>query len=366
MIYLDYSATTKVDEKVLNRFNYIVNNYYANPNQIHSMGLCCNKIIETAIENIEKNLNLIDKEIIFTSGASESNNTVLKGINTSKRHIITTEFEHSSILSPLSYMQKNGFKVSFVKLDKDGIVDLNDLDNLISEDTFLVSINAVNSETGIKQPIKEISKIVKKHDGVLFHSDMTQIIGKDKIDINCTDLASFSAHKIYSFKGIGCLIKNKNIKLIPLIHGGKSTSIYRSGTPSTELIDSISTALTIINENLEEKYNYVKSLNDYIKNHIKKYNNIIVNSNDKCIPHILNFSILGRSAEDTQKYFSSNDIMISTRSACSSTTDMSRAIYKLTNDEERAKSSIRISLSYKTTMEEIKEFLKVLDKYMEE
>ncbi len=366
MIYLDYSATTKVDEKVLSRFSEVVNRYYANPNQLHFQGKEANKVVCDAIKNIEKELNLKDKEIIFTSGASEANNTVIKGIKTNKRHIITTEFEHSSILSPLSYLQKEGYKVSFVKLRENGIVDLDDLKNLITDDTFLVSINAVNSEIGIRQPIEEISKIIKKHPGVLFHSDMTQIIGKDSIDINSVDLASFSAHKIYSFKGIGCLIKNKDIKLVPLIHGGKSTTIYRSGTPSTELIDSISTALTVINEGKQEKYNHVKELNNYIRNHIKKYDNIIVNSNDRCVPHILNISILGKDATATLEYFSFHNIMISTRSACSSASDMSYAVYKLTNRSDLARSSVRISLSYKTSLSEVDEFLKVLDNYMEE
>ena len=211
MIYLDYSATTKVDEKVLNRFNEVVNLYYANPNQSHKDGIKTNELITSSIENIKNILNIEDKEIIWTSGASEANNMVIKGIKTNKKHIITTEFEHSSILSPISYMQKHGIKVDFVNINEDGTIDIEHLKSLINDETFLISINAVNSEIGIRQPIEEIGLLLKDYPNILFHSDITQVLGKDKIDLTNVDLASFSAHKIYGLKGIGGLIKNKNI-----------------------------------------------------------------------------------------------------------------------------------------------------------
>ncbi len=366
MIYLDYSATTKVDKKVLERFNYITDNYFANPNSKHKLGLKSKSIIDEAEKRINKVLNLEDKEIIFTSGASESNNLVMKGLLKEKKHIITTSLEHSSILSPVGYLQKQGYKISFAKLDEYGRVDIKALEKMLTSDTFLVSITAVNSETGIKQPLEEIKKVLKKYPNIIFHSDITQLIGKEKIDLKDIDLVSFSGHKIYTFKGIGCLIKNKDLKLTPLIHGGKSTTIYRSGTPQTELIDSISYALELSYIDLNKKQEHVKELNNYLKENLKKYKNIVINSNKYSIPNILNLSILNKESDETLEYFSNKEIYISTKTACSSDNKMSLTIYNLTKDEKRATSSIRISISYKTTKEEIDTFLKELDNYIGE
>lgn len=362
MIYLDYSATTKVDKKVLERFNFIEENFYANPNSVHKEGLKAKKIIDEAIKKITDYFNIKTEELIFTSGSSESNNFAIKSLalNTKKKHIITTSLEHSSVLAPLGYLQSHGYKISFVKLTKEGKVDLEDLKQLITEDTFLVSISAVNSELGITQPIEAIGKLLKEYQNITFHSDITQAVGKIKIDLTNVDLASFSAHKIYSFKGIGCLIKKENIKLTPLIHGGKSTSINRSGTPATSLIDSIATAIDLVNENSLEKYNYVKELNLYLRNALKDYPNITINSPSDAIPHILNISIKNLTSDEIFDYFSENDIMLSTKSACSSNTKLSKAVLDYTKDESLAASCIRISLSYKTTKKELEEFLKTL------
>ena len=176
-------------------------------------------------------------------------------------------------------------------------------------------------------------------------------------------MASFSGHKIYTFKGIGGLIKKKNIKLIPLVHGGKSTTIYRSGTPSTELIYSLSCAFDLFKDSIDTKYNYVKVLNNKIRNVLKEYDNIYINSKDNGIPHILNFSIIGKDSVSIQKYFSDRGIYISTKSACSSDKNMSMVVKNMYN-EDRALSCVRVSISYKTTSKEIDYFLKVLKEYM--
>lgn len=243
MIYLDYSATTPVSDEVLKTFIETTKKYIGNPNSLHKLGVEANNLINAATKQIAGLLNVKEKEIIYTSGSSESNNMAIKGIaikyQNRGKHIITTEFEHSSIYGPLTYLQKQGFKIDFVKTNEDGIVNLHDLENLINDDTILVSVGAVNSEIGIIQPIKEIAKIIKKHPKCFFHVDMTQAFGKIKIDLTDVDLASFSAHKIYGIKGIGLLVKKENISLEPLIHGGKSTTIYRSGTPAISLITSL-------------------------------------------------------------------------------------------------------------------------------
>lgn len=361
MTYFDYSATTPVNAEVLESFCKAATNYIANPNSLHKLGVKANSLIEKSTEQIAELLGVKTNEIIYTSGSSESNNLAIKGIadkyNNRGKHIITTQFEHSSIYGPIGYLQKQGFEIDFVKTDESGIVSLSNLEELIKEDTILVSISSVNSEIGIRQPIEEIAKIVKKNPKCFFHVDMTQSIGKDKINFDNIDLASFSAHKFYGLKGIGCLIKKEKIQLEPLIHGGKSTTVYRSGTPALPLIVSLSKALRLILDKQDEKLMHVKQLNEYLKNELMKFELVKINSNEHCIPHILNISVLGCKPETMQHALEEYDIYISTQTACSSGNTVSKAVYALTNDEERASSSIRISLSHLTTKEECDKFI---------
>lgn len=370
MIYLDYSATTPVNKEVLSSFSKAAIEYPGNPNSLHKLGLESNKLIEASTKQIAKILGVKENEIIYTSGSSESNNLAIKGIadkyKNRGKHIITTNFEHSSIYGPISYLQKDGFDVDFVKTLDNGLVDLEDLERLIRDDTILVTICSVNSEIGVRQPIEEIKKIVKKHEKCFLHVDMTQSIGKEKISFDDIDLVSFSAHKFYGLKGIGCLIKKEKIALEPIIHGGKSTTIYRSGTPCLPLIVSLAKALRLAYENFDAKYEHVKVLNDYLKEKLSHYDLVRINSNDYCIPHILNISVLNVKPETMQHALEEYDIYISTKTACSSKENISRAVLALTNDKERAASSVRISLSYLTTKEECDEFLKAFDKCYKE
>jgi cysteine desulfurase len=364
MIYLDYSATTPTSKEVLDSFDKCSLEYFANPNSLHKFGVKANELIKASTNQIATLLNIKEDEIIYTSGASESNNTAIKGIamkymNRGK-HIITTEFEHSSIYAPISFLQKYfDFEVDFVETDEQGRVKLDSLEKLIREDTILVTICSVNSEIGIKQPIKEIGKVIKeKNPKCFYHVDMTQSIGKSLVDFENVDLASFSAHKFFGIKGIGCLIKKEKIEIEPLIHGGKSTTIFRSGTPQLPLIVSTAKALRLAMENIDGKIDKIKELNKYLKDNLLKFENVRINSNEYSIPQILNISVLGIKPETLQHSLEEYDIYISTQTACSKGGEKSRAVYVLTNDEERAKSSVRISISYTTTKEEIDEFLK--------
>lgn len=369
MTYLDYSATTPVSEEVLESFCEVSRKYIGNPNSLHRLGTEANEMINKATNQIAKLLNVKPTEIIYTSGSSESNNLAIKGIAQKYKnrgnHIITTPFEHSSINGPLNYLSDNGFEVDIVKLDENGLVDIENLKSLIKDTTILVSINSVNSEIGLRQPIEEIGELLKKYPKLFFHVDMTQSIGKINIPLDNVDLMSFSAHKIYGLKGIGCLIKKEGINLEPLIHGGKSTTIYRSGTPAIGLICSISKALRLALNNLDEKYNHVLEINNYLKENLKKYENVYINSNDYSIPFMLNISVIGIKPETLLHALEQDDIFISTQSACSSNTTLSKAVLSLTNDKKRAESSVRISLSALTTKEEIDTFLKSFDKIYE-
>ena len=301
MIFFDSASTTPLHPEVLKTYNYILENYYANSDSLYNTGVKINHLLEQSREQIAKMLKVKDDEIIFTSGASESNNTAIKGIclkyQNRGKHIITTEFEHSSIYGPIGYLQKLGFDVDFVKTLDNGKVDLEHLKSLIREDTILVSITAVNSEIGIIEPIEEIGLMLKEYPKIFYHVDMTQSIGKMKLDLSNVDLASFSAHKFFGVKGIGVLIKKESINIEPIIHGGKSTTIYRSGTPATPLIASISKALRLVCTDIDKHYEYVKDINRYVRDELGKYELVKVNSPDDALPYILNISVLGVKPE---------------------------------------------------------------------
>lgn len=362
MIYFDYSATTKVDDDIIKLLEVVCKNNYANPNSSHKLGQASNKLIEDSIHTISTLLGIKESEVIFTSGASESNNLAIKGVafkNKNKgKHIISTRLEHSSVMSTLSYLSTQGFEVEFVNLLEDGTVDLEHLKSIVRDDTILVTITAVDSELGIRQPIEEIGEILKGYNNCNFHSDITQCIGKSKIDLKNIDLASFSGHKIFCFKGIGVLYKKETVELIPIIHGGRSVTIYRSGTPQTELIVCLSKSLEKALDELDNKYNYVLDLNNIIKENLVKYKNIFINSTNKSIPQILNFSIVGIESDKFQKMLEEKNIFVSTKSACTKGKEPSTSVFTITNNRDRANSSIRVSLSYKTKKSEVVKFLK--------
>ena len=366
MYYFDYSATTKTDEEVLKRFNEISQNYFANANSSYKIAKESKKIIDDATEVIANYFNVLPNEIIFTSGASESNNLAIKGTAelTNKKHIITSKIEHSSVVSTLSYLQTKGYKVDFVNMTKDGQIDIEHLKSLINDDTFLVTLCGVDSELGIKQPIDEVGKLLKNYDNIIFHVDITQCLGKTEINLDNVDLASFSAHKIYAPKGIGGLIKKNTTKLSPLIHGGKSTTVYRAGTPQNELIAALAKAFEVTVLKSNENYDYVSSLNEYLKGELKDI--ALFNSTSKSIPHVLNISIPGVKKKEIQEFLSSKEIYVSLNTACSLNTDYSKTVYELYNDMPRAESSIRISLSYKTTKEEIDYLVKNIKEFLNE
>ncbi|TFG82211.1 MAG: aminotransferase class V-fold PLP-dependent enzyme [Erysipelotrichales bacterium] len=244
MAYFDYSATTPCDAEVSKALSEADRNYYANPNSSHALGRETRAFIDACIASMKQRLDLIDAEIIFTGGASESNNLAVKGLAAlypAKKHIITSEIEHSSIISPLTYLMKQGYDIDFVALDEHGRYDLQSLSGLLREDTLMVTLVAVDSETGIRQPVEEAAAVVRNH-GIVFHCDATQALGKCAIDLNAFDLSSFSIHKFYGPKGIGGLVRRKGLELIPMTHGGKSLTNARSGTPATSFVAAASKA----------------------------------------------------------------------------------------------------------------------------
>lgn len=361
MIYLDYSATTPVDDRVLDTFVKVTRDYIGNPNSLHELGVEAKKLIDASTKQIADILRVKESEVIYTSGASEANNMAIKGIcfkyKNRGKHIITTTLEHSSVLEVFKYLESEGFEVSYAKLDENGVVDIDELKKIIRDDTILVSICSVNSEVGVRQPVEDIGLLLKDYPKLYFHSDVTQSIGKEKVDFTNIDLASFSGQKFYGMKGVGCLIKKETIILESLIHGGKSTTVFRSGTPATALIVSLAKAMRLAYENYEEKRRKVSELNKYLIDGLSKLN-IDINSNDKCIPHIVNLSLRNIKSETMLHALEKDNIYISTQTACSQG-NYSLAVFSVTNDKEKASRSIRISLSHLTTKEEIDKFIEI-------
>jgi len=365
MVYFDYSATTPVDERVLECFARCSRQFLGNANSAHRLGVEAKSAIDQAMRDVHTLLKLNpDTEVVFTSGASESSNLAIKGVaekyQTKGKHIITTALEHSSITGPMNYLARRGFSIDLVKTGPDGLVDLADLKRLITPDTILVSIGSVNSEIGLRQPLGEIARILKGYPNVLFHSDVTQSIGKETLDLNLLDLASFSAHKFYGLKGVGVLLRKKRVALEPMIHAGKSTSVYRGGTPPLPLIVSTALALSLALEDADAKYKKVAALNHYARESLQAILNLHINSNLDCLPHILNFSFLSLPSSETMRLLAEKDIFVSNFTACMSDKDKSMSVYAFTNDEKLAHTSIRVSLSWLTTEAEIDQLVKAL------
>lgn len=367
IIYLDYAATTPVNKEVLDKYYKDNLELIGNSNSIHKLGKTCQEKITVTTGNILATLGLSDDyEVVYTSGATEANNLAIKGLaeKFKKGKIISTAYEHPSILAPLGYLQKKGFIVDFVKTEKSGKIDLKNLEELMDEEVVLVTIASVNSEVGTLQPIEEIKKIVSKYPNAVLHIDMTQCVGKVEVDYSDIDMFSYSAHKIYGLKGVGALVKKKSIKLESQIVGGASYTKYRSGTPAHPLIISLGYATYNSILDIEEKCLKVQELNNYFVSKLKKLKNVYINSINNAIPHIVNVSFLDKDSKNLVLELEKHNIYISNHSACKSDEEMSKVIYMLTKDEQRAKSSVRFSLSHLTTKEELDEVIKVLEQIL--
>ena len=374
-LYLDYAANTPVDEEVLKTFNNATLKYFANPNATHGLGVEVNeKVIKTTDEIInlfKENTCLNDNmEIVYTSGSSESNNLAIKGVAQSYKengkHIISTFLEHSSVSSPLSYLKEQGYEIDIVGITSDGKVDVDELKRLIRDDTILVSVCYVDSEVGNVQPIQEIAEIVSKYPNCFLHVDATQAVGKTEVDFSSVDLISFAPHKFNGLNGFGGLLKKKDMVLEPLINGGASTTIYRSGTPVIGQICALERALELTFDNFKKRYEYVNKLNEKLRSKLLSYDNVKINTVSKNNPYILNVSVNGIKAVDFKKKLEEYGICISIKSACTVTITPSRIVMSMTHDRKRAFASWRISLSHLVADKDIDKFLEIFDKCYKE
>ncbi len=365
MIYLDYSATTPIGFEVLDTYNKTSKDFFGNPNSLHELGVKSKNLMNSATKQIAEILNINEREITYTSGATMSNNLAILGaaMHNHKKghHIIVSKLEHPSIYAICDHLESLGFEISYVNNDEEGLIDFEDLKRLIREDTILVSICAVNSELGIRQPLKMIRQIIKKENpNTIFHSDMTQAIGKVSISMHDVDLATFAAHKIYGPKGIGVLYKSNNVAISPVLFGSGHTNMLNPGTPAVPLIVALSKALRLATTDIEKRERFIERLNLKIVDALKKYNGVMINKTKYSIPHILNISLRNIKAETFLHALEEFEVYVSSNTACSSAT-LSSSVMAVYNDKVRASSTLRISLSHLTTTDEVNKFISYFD-----
>ena len=365
MIYLDYSANTPADPAVLDAFLRTEQSFIGNPNSTHPAGQAAAAEMARATDSIARLLGVQPDEIIYTSGASEANNLALKGIvqasGRAGRHIISTPLEHSSVAGALAALEKQGCTVDLVDIKGDGTIDLDHLRSLLREDTTLVAVCAVDSELGTVQPIREIAEILSEHPNCRLHVDATQAVGKTELVVSGVDTMSIAPHKFYGLNGSGILVKKRGVALEPQIHGGGSTTPYRSGTPTLGLAVSVETALRLAADAQEQRIAHVTALNRRLRTELAKYPAVRINSSNTAVPHILNLSVAGVKGTAFQRRLGEYGVCVSVKSACSTDGAPSKAVFAVSGDRKNALSSWRISLSHLTTQTELTEFLQIFD-----
>ena len=370
MIYLDYAAGTPADPAVLETFVHTETTYGGNPNSRHQAGFAANEKLRETTNTIAGLLDIQPAEIIYTSGASEANNLAVKGIARARRnfgkHIISTSLEHPSVSGPLTWLQEQGYEIDLADIRRDGKIDTEHLRELLRDDTILVAVAAVDSELGVIQPVQEISGILQAYPNCRLHVDAAQAIGKIPFSFSGPDTVSLAAHKFYGLNGSGILFKRDRLVIDPLIHGGSGASLYRSGTPTLGLAAALETALGLSLAHLDDRYEKVSALNQKLREALSAYPSVRINSPKDAVPYILNVSVSGIKGAKMQQLLSEQGVCVSVKSACSTEGTPSKAVFAVSRDRKNALSSWRISLSHRTTEDEIREFLAVFDHCLKE
>ncbi len=361
MIYLDNAATTKVRKEVLDEMLPYFSEYFTNPSSIYSPSRMVSKKVEEARSVIASTIGASKDEIYFTSGGSESDNWAIKKIMIGRmnkgKHLITTKVEHHAILESAKYLEDLGFEVTYLNVDKDGLISLEELENAIRPDTIMVSVMAANNEIGTVMPLKEIGEICKKH-GVIFHTDAVQAYGNEKIDVNemNIDLMSTSAHKIEGPKGIGFLYVRKGVMIKPLINGGSQEKGKRAGTTNAASIVGFAKAAELKFNEMEENNKYVLSLREHLIDRVLNEipYSILNGSRDKRLANNANFSFRFIEGEGMLLKLDAKGICASSGSACTSgSLDPSHVLLAIGLPHEIAHGSLRITLNHSNTLEEV-------------
>jgi cysteine desulfurase len=373
LIYLDHAASTPVLQEIINEMLPYLGTLYGNPSSIHTYGIKSKIAIQIARKRVAMLIGSKPSEIFFTSGGTESNNLALKGLSKSirnyqniKNHIITSSIEHDAILETCRYLEKDGFTVTYLKVDKDGIIDKMELKNHLNEKTALVSIMLANNEIGVIQPIKELSEIV--HDfskKIIFHSDAVQAVGKIPINVKEFDLdsLSLSSHKINGPKGVGALYVREKVSFEPLIQGGGQESTHRSGTENVPGIVGLGKASEISMHNLKVNSQYLYYMRDHLIRRINEEicGKLLNGSLKHRLPNNVNFTFLGLNGEDLLTKLDEDGILVSTGSACSANRQQESHVLKAIGlNHEEISGSIRITLGIQNTIDDLEKTVKVL------
>lgn len=363
MLYLDYAATTPLNNEVGEAYYHLLKDKFANADSIHGLGLEVEGLMEKSRQLLAGLLKVKASELIFTSGASEANNLAIKGVafryQNRGKHLITTTVEHSSVYETFKQLETDfGFEVSYIPTLPDGSLDLDALKQALDEKTTLVSIMLVNNEVGMIHPLEEIKKIVKNYPLVHLHVDMVQAFGKIPVSLEGIDLASFSAHKIYGLKGSGLLYKQAKVQLQPQICGGQQEFGLRAGTSNalTNIVFAKTARLAL--KDLNQKIAHVQKLNQKMRDYFQSLDHCIINSPQDASPYILNVSMLDYKPEVLTHALEEYGIYISTKSACSTKKqEMSRTLKAMGVSEAVGSSALRISFSHLTTEDDIDYFI---------
>ncbi|MFH1500987.1 MAG: cysteine desulfurase NifS [archaeon] len=355
-VYLDNAATTKVDKEVVEAMIPYFSEKFGNASSLHKKGEEARKAVEDARGKIAKFLGANPEEIIFTSGGTESDNLAIKGLiheNKSKRHIITSKIEHPAILETCRFLEKKGYEVDYVSVNKEGVVNIEEIKKKIKKDTLLVSIMHVNNELGTIQPIEEIAELCRKQK-VYFHTDAVQSFGKLKINLENIDLLSVSGHKINGPKGIGMLFVKKGVKISCIIHGGKHERGLRAGTENVPGIVGLGKAVELLDKKMKSAEK-VRKLKNKLTEEILKIEGAGLNGgHEKRIFSNVNVSFKGVEGESLVLLLSKEGVEASTGSACSThSLKPSHVLTALGLKEEEAHGSLRLTLGFDTTEEEI-------------
>ncbi|EJQ0568893.1 cysteine desulfurase [Listeria innocua] len=372
MIYFDNSATTKPNAAVLETYTKVASNYFANPSSLHRFGAKSKELLDTSRKQIATMLDVLPEEIIFTSGGTEGNNLVIKGLAYSYKnrgkHIITSSIEHPSVRLVMEELEENGFTVTYLKVDKNGVIQLDELKAALTDETILVSIMGVNNEVGSIQPLQEIGEMLASREHTFFHVDFVQGIGKIplEIDKHAIDLLTFSGHKFHALRGTGALVKRKNVHLHPEIIGGGQEMGYRSGTENLAGGVALAKALRLTLEN-ESKRAELIEIRDYLLTEITQMPDMTVHTKKSvAAPHIVCFSAKGHRGEILVHALEKEDIYISTTSACSSKQKLASSTLKAMGvTDEEATGAVRVSLSYENRLSEAKIFIQKLQEIIE-
>ena len=374
-IYLDNSATTKPFISVLEIMNKVYSEAYGNPSSKHQKGLDAENYLKSAKKIIADNLKCSEKEILFTSGGTESDNTALIGAAMAAKrrgnHIITTRIEHPAILETCRFLEKSGFEVTYLSVDKNGLISTDELKNALNEKTILVSIMHTNNEIGAVEPVAEAAGIVKAYNPqILFHTDAVQAYGKFRIipkKMNI-DMMSVSGHKIHGPKGIGFLYIKEGTKILPYIYGGGQQGGMRSGTENVPAIAGLAEAVSVIYSNLDEDINRLKELRRILCDGLGAIDGIIINGAEKTsAPHIVSASVAGVRAEVMLHALEEKGIYVSSGSACASNKKtVSDTLSAISLNREYLDSTIRLSMSVFTTQSEIEYTINVISEILPE